>query len=53
MHLSVDDSGRGDGIEVGHAAHLDPYMKCCVPIVHPDGRTFPFDTYNMSYRDGK
>ncbi len=25
--------------------------KTCVPIVHPDGRLIPFDTYNLFYRD--
>jgi uncharacterized radical SAM superfamily Fe-S cluster-containing enzyme len=39
---------------------LDPHnfdvrsvKKCCVHIVHPDGRIIPFDTYNLFYRDGR
>ena len=25
--------------------------KTCNPIVHPDGRLIPFDTYDLFYRD--
>ena len=25
--------------------------KTCIHIAHPDGRQFPFDTYNLFYRD--
>jgi hypothetical protein len=31
---------------------LHSVKKTCVHIVHPDGRLIPFDTYNLSYRDG-
>ncbi len=26
--------------------------RSCIHIVHPDGRIIPFDTYNLSYREG-
>ncbi len=35
-----------------HDLDIRSVKKCCVHIVHPDGRIIPFDTYNLFYREG-
>lgn len=50
--------GYGDLFRVAISEFLDPHNFCmarvkrsCVHFVDPDGKIYPFDTYNLFYRD--